>query len=90
MNQETQNAVKEFCQLFPEVKSTVDNANDLQRVTKIGYYVYRHSEDIEEVKNSIREHLNNDSKESISNEVETELKRLSRVLVDLDGLHFLN
>lgn len=90
MNQETQSAVEEFCLLFPNVKSTVDNANDLRRVTKIGYFVFKHDEDIEEVKSSIREQLSNSYKEAIVNEVEKELNRLRRVFIDLDSLHFLN
>lgn len=92
MKKETLLSIEEFCTLFPMNKLELDNANDLRRITKVAYCVYKNREDIEDVFNMIATKLNEKgclAFQEVAKECYDRLVDEKSIMFNLDSLHLL-
>ena len=92
MDNNTKKAVEEFCQLFPYIKVTIDNANDSRRVTKIAYAAFRHSDDVDEICTEVSSMLlekNCRAYQQVVQELREKLIARKQVIMALDNLGLL-
>ena len=92
MDKYTETAIEDFCRLFPNIKVTIDNANDSRRVTKIAYEAYKHSDDIDMICAEVSKMLSEKgcrAFQQVVKELREKLIARKQVLMECDNLGLL-